>query len=616
MTGSPAAALLAHGPAARGRRPVLRHGERDVRAVRDLRAPALHRGLELLVSAGGSAGRGRGRRRDRPGRGRRRRLPRAGAPTAAARRRCCPASAYLVLAVLGIRHDVAARRCSSAGSPSACSCWCRVRRLAARGGEPVATSAGSSRPVHRRRREGHRHPQARAEHRRSCSATTAGAAGPDRAASSSSTSWPGPPRGARGRWSASYEACPTAAAGADRAARHAHASASPINDSGVAIPANGAIIAVPLIIAVSVGCWRTRRASFATDPRRSGGEPPPDGQPGIRHRRSTHPQREVLDRRRHADHAAGDVGQGHHGPARGEQGVQRRRGLRAQGDRARPLAGGRAVPRGHRLRLGEPLAGAAQGQRDLRPDRVRRRRSLQRVREPPHCRGAAGRHARLRLRPARRDRPRARERLRPDFGTIFSSGGEKPYEVEIFVAEVGDTVEEDSIYRLTYDGQVADEHGFAVMGGSTEKATAYLKDHYEAGAALDDAIRLAVQALGQGETETRSIPSGNLEVAVLDRTRTQQRKFRRLTAAQLHGSSVTAARASPSPAAAQRPTGPAPRPTPVAPTTRQTPPTLPATSRPWRTRSPGSPTGSDPSPRWHRPSRDERCLGCVPQPPL
>src|SRR6476659_979781 len=38
-------------------------------------------------------------------------------------------------------------------------------------------------------------------------------------------------------------------------------------------------------------------------------------------------------------------------------------------------------------------------------------------------------------------------------GTIFSSGGEKPYEVEIFVAEVGDTAEEDQIYRLTYDGQ-------------------------------------------------------------------------------------------------------------------------------------------------------------------
>ena len=116
-------------------------------------------------------------------------------------------------------------------------------------------------------------------------------------------------------------------------------------------------------------------------------------------------------------------------------------------------------------------------------------------------------------------------------GTIFSSGGEKPYEVELFVAEVGDTVADDSIYRLTYDGQVADEHGYAVMGGLADPATSYLKEHYAADADLETVIRLAVQALGQGEgsTPVREIPSSNLEVAVLDRTRTQQRKFKRLT---------------------------------------------------------------------------------------
>ena len=53
-------------------------------------------------------------------------------------------------------------------------------------------------------------------------------------------------------------------------------------------------------------------------------------------------------------------------------------------------------------------------------------------------------------------------------GTIFSSGGEKPYEVEIFVAELGATSAQDQIYRLTYDGSVADEAGFAVMGGSAD----------------------------------------------------------------------------------------------------------------------------------------------------
>ena len=51
-------------------------------------------------------------------------------------------------------------------------------------------------------------------------------------------------------------------------------------------------------------------------------------------------------------------------------------------------------------------------------DRValRRGRPLQRVREPADRRRPAGRHARLRLRPARRHRPRAGQRLRADPG--------------------------------------------------------------------------------------------------------------------------------------------------------------------------------------------------------
>ena len=118
-------------------------------------------------------------------------------------------------------------------------------------------------------------------------------------------------------------------------------------------------------------------------------------------------------------------------------------------------------------------------------------------------------------------------------GTIFSSGGEKPYEVEIFVAEVGDRGSDDQIFRLTFDGQVADEQGFAVMGGATDPVTTYLKEHYEADMSRDDAIRLAVAALGHGEGETRTIPADDLEVAVLDRTRIQQRKFKRLSESDL-----------------------------------------------------------------------------------
>ena len=118
-------------------------------------------------------------------------------------------------------------------------------------------------------------------------------------------------------------------------------------------------------------------------------------------------------------------------------------------------------------------------------------------------------------------------------GTIFSSGGEKPYEVELFVGEVGDAAADDQLYRLTYDGQVADEHGFAVMGGNADAVGEYLTEHYVEGASLEDALRVAVAALGHNADTPRTIDVDDLEVAVLDRTRTQQRKFRRILGRQL-----------------------------------------------------------------------------------
>src|SRR5690606_14948310 len=90
-------------------------------------------------------------------------------------------------------------------------------------------------------------------------------------------------------------------------------------------------------------------------------------------------------------------------------------------------------------------------------------------------------------------------------GTIFSSGGEKPYEVEIFVAEVGHTPETDQIYRLTYDGSVADVQGYGVMGGQSEKVEEYLSTHYAAELPLADALRLASTALGNDSDPVRQI---------------------------------------------------------------------------------------------------------------
>lgn len=113
-------------------------------------------------------------------------------------------------------------------------------------------------------------------------------------------------------------------------------------------------------------------------------------------------------------------------------------------------------------------------------------------------------------------------------GTVFSSGGEKPYEVELFVAEIGDEASQDQMYRLTYDGQVADEHRFAVMGGAAETVAEYLREHWVEGSSLEETVRLAVAALGHSAQGERVIGVDDLEVAVLDRTRGLPRKFYRL----------------------------------------------------------------------------------------
>jgi proteasome alpha subunit len=110
----------------------------------------------------------------------------------------------------------------------------------------------------------------------------------------------------------------------------------------------------------------------------------------------------------------------------------------------------------------------------------------------------------------------------------------KPYEVEIAVAEVGDTAADDQIYRLTYEGSVVDEHGYAVMGGAAELVSRHLSASYREGMSFEDATRLAVDALGRDNAsgEVRQLTTDALEVAVLDRNR-MRRKFKRIPQAKL-----------------------------------------------------------------------------------
>ena len=112
-------------------------------------------------------------------------------------------------------------------------------------------------------------------------------------------------------------------------------------------------------------------------------------------------------------------------------------------------------------------------------------------------------------------------------GSIFTEQP-KPYEVEICVAEVGDEPAQDQIYRLSYDGTIADERGYLVMGGQAEAIAARLRDTYRPALALADALAVAVSALAAvGSDAPRELHASQLEVAVLDRTR-GTRKFKRL----------------------------------------------------------------------------------------
>ncbi len=121
-------------------------------------------------------------------------------------------------------------------------------------------------------------------------------------------------------------------------------------------------------------------------------------------------------------------------------------------------------------------------------------------------------------------------------GTVFTTES-KPLEVELVVVEVGTLPAGDQIYRLSYDGSVADERGWVVMGGQAERLGALLGDGWREGLTLRDALALAVGVLGSpsedGATQ-RTLEAAALEVAVLDRTR-PRRAFRRLTGTTLEG---------------------------------------------------------------------------------
>ncbi len=117
-------------------------------------------------------------------------------------------------------------------------------------------------------------------------------------------------------------------------------------------------------------------------------------------------------------------------------------------------------------------------------------------------------------------------------GTIFTESN-KPFEVEIVVAEVGDSPETDQIYRIFFDGSVQDEHGYVAMGGQADQVTSALKERYADGLSLAGALNVAVAALsGAPSGNGDEVTAAELEVGVLARGRAH-RSFRRLSGARL-----------------------------------------------------------------------------------
>jgi proteasome alpha subunit len=106
----------------------------------------------------------------------------------------------------------------------------------------------------------------------------------------------------------------------------------------------------------------------------------------------------------------------------------------------------------------------------------------------------------------------------------------KPYEVEVFVAEIGDEPADTQLFRIQFDGTLVSEVGFGAIGGEEDDLRSKLADSYEEGRDRDAAIGAAVAAIEA--VEERTVEPGDWEGAVLDRT-IGRRKFRRLSAAEI-----------------------------------------------------------------------------------
>lgn len=114
-------------------------------------------------------------------------------------------------------------------------------------------------------------------------------------------------------------------------------------------------------------------------------------------------------------------------------------------------------------------------------------------------------------------------------GQIFSHEI-KPYEVDILVAELGENMASDKLFRVQFDGTLRDADRFAVLGAGEEAIAETISESASKEISLDDAEELATTAIQRAED--REITVSQWETGFLDRS-ADRRTFRRLNIAEL-----------------------------------------------------------------------------------
>jgi proteasome alpha subunit len=114
-------------------------------------------------------------------------------------------------------------------------------------------------------------------------------------------------------------------------------------------------------------------------------------------------------------------------------------------------------------------------------------------------------------------------------GSIFIEAA-KPYEVELAVAEVGDSPKNDQLYRISFDGSVHDQSQFICMGGESETISDKITNEISVDMSVNAAFSLAIRSM-RPEVDASQL-TDDLEVALLDRNR-PRRTFVRYGSAEL-----------------------------------------------------------------------------------